>query len=47
MYEVIDGVKEAGWHTATFEPGDLSAGVYIVRMQAGSITDAKQMVLAR
>lgn len=42
-----EGLREAGFHDATFDATGLPTGVYIVRLDAGSITRTRQIVLMR
>jgi photosystem II stability/assembly factor-like uncharacterized protein len=45
--EVINEDKEAGNHTIYLNASDLSSGVYIYRLNAGSYTSARKMMLMK
>jgi len=44
---IVDGYRQAGSHSVTFEPHDLASGVYVYRLSTGSSADAKKMLLTR
>lgn len=44
---LVDGFKEAGYHTIEFDAGSLSSGVYVYKLQAGDFVSVKKMVLAK
>ena len=44
---LAQGEMAAGWHTATLDASRLSAGVYVVRMQAGSFQATQRMTVVR
>ena len=44
---LIDGHLNAGHHTATWDGGDVSSGVYLYRLQAGVFDDTKKMILLK
>jgi Secretion system C-terminal sorting domain len=44
---LVDRQLEPGAYTETFDARDLPAGVYWVRMDAGSFSDSKKMTLLR
>jgi len=43
----VDGWRSAGEHQLTWEAGDLAAGVYFARMQAGGYVGVQKMVLLK
>jgi hypothetical protein len=42
-----NGEQEAGYHETTLDGTGLSSGVYLYRLQAGSFTDTKSLLLIR
>jgi hypothetical protein len=44
---LINGVMSASSHTVTFNASNLASGVYFYRLEAGSTTIAKKMVLLK
>ncbi|HEX3073884.1 MAG TPA: T9SS type A sorting domain-containing protein, partial [Ignavibacteriales bacterium] len=45
--ELVNGEMEKGTHTINFNGKNLSSGVYIYRLQAGSFTESKKMALIK
>jgi hypothetical protein len=45
--QLVNGDMEAGSHSVQFNAAGLSSGVYFCRMQAGSLTDTKRLILAK
>jgi hypothetical protein len=43
----VDGTRRAGRHTARMDVGQLSSGIYIVRLQAGSFSGTQKMMVAQ
>lgn len=39
--------KQAGWHEVTFDASNLSSGLYIYRIQAGSYAETKKLTLIK
>ncbi|WP_457651967.1 T9SS type A sorting domain-containing protein [Rhodocaloribacter sp.] len=44
---LVDGVRPAGRHTATFEAGALPSGLYFYRIEAGTFTGTHTMMLVK
>lgn len=44
---LVDGIKEAGYHSVEFNAAGLASGVYFYKLQAGSFTETKKMMLIR
>jgi hypothetical protein len=44
---LVNEVQQAGNHAISFDASKLTSGVYIYRMQAGSFTQTKKMILLR
>jgi hypothetical protein len=47
METLIDGYKEAGQYTVTFDASHLSTGVYFYRLEAGTYSVVKKMLLLK
>ena len=45
--ELVNGTLETGAHTVNFNGSVLSAGVYFYRLQAGSFTETRKMLLLK
>jgi len=45
IHTLIDGYKSAGTHEITFNAHNMATGIYFYRLQAGSITETKKMLL--
>ena len=45
--ELVNGEKEAGDYSVTFDASGLASGVYLYRMQAGSFVETKKLVLMK
>jgi hypothetical protein len=43
----LQGFRDAGYHEVTFDASDLASGIYFYRIEAGSFTDVKKMVLVK
>ncbi len=44
---LVEGEKEAGFHEAVFDASGLASGVYLYRLQAGSVMRARTLMLLR
>jgi hypothetical protein len=47
VMELVNGSMSAGKHEVTFSGRDLSSGVYIYRLESGSYTESKKMILLK
>jgi parallel beta-helix repeat protein len=45
--QLVNGEVDAGYHQATFDATSLPSGVYFCRLQAGSYTESKKLLLIR
>jgi len=44
---LVDERLEAGSHQVTFDASSLASGMYLYRLQAGSYTESRKMVLLK
>ena len=44
---LLNGIEEAGFHSAKFEGSNLPSGTYIYRLQTGSVVQTKKMLLLK
>jgi hypothetical protein len=44
---LVNGIKEAGTHSVTFDGSKLSSGLYFVRMQAGEFNQVRKLMLVK
>jgi hypothetical protein len=44
---LVDGRMDAGNFETTFDAGGLASGVYLYRLQAGSYTETRKMIVVR
>ena len=44
---LAEGMHSAGVHTVTFDASQLPAGVYFYRLEAGSFSDIRKMLLLK
>jgi lysophospholipase L1-like esterase len=47
IVSLVDGERAAGTHTATWDASGFPGGVYFYRLQAGSYTETKKLLLLR
>ncbi|TKJ40840.1 hypothetical protein CEE37_07715 [candidate division LCP-89 bacterium B3_LCP] len=45
--ELVNGWRDAGIHEVTFSGQGLASGIYLIRMEAGSFSDTRKMVLLK
>ena len=44
---LVDGVQMAGYHTVRWDASDVSAGVYLYRIQTDSFTATRRMIFVK
>ena len=44
---IVDGYRDAGWHSVTFEAEHLASGLYVYRLEAGDFIGHEKMVLVK
>ncbi|MDG5767778.1 T9SS type A sorting domain-containing protein [Balneolales bacterium ANBcel1] len=44
---LVNGIRSAGWHDATFDASALSSGVFIYRIKAGEYVETRQMMFVK
>ncbi len=47
IYDIVDGIFEAGEHQVEFRADNLASGIYIYRLKANNFIDSKKMILIR
>ncbi len=45
--QVVRGPRDAGWHRVSFDAGRLSSGIYLYRINAGSLSLSRKMLVLR
>jgi len=45
--EIFSGMKGPGYHTINWDAGNVSAGMYIIRMDVGSLVEMKKCLLLK
>ncbi len=45
--ELVNGIRQPGYHQVTFEAQNLASGLYIYRIQADNFTAVKKMLLVK
>jgi hypothetical protein len=44
---LVDGEREAGYYSVSWDASGLSSGMYVVRMEAGNFVETRKMMLLR
>jgi hypothetical protein len=44
---LVEGERDAGYHEVPFDGANFPSGVYFYRMQAGSYTETKKLLMIR
>jgi Secretion system C-terminal sorting domain len=44
---LVNGVKEAGYYSATFDASKLSSGIYFAKLQSGDKMQMKKMLMIK
>jgi hypothetical protein len=44
---LVDGQQEAGYQSVTWDPSDVSSGLYFYKLTAGDISETKRMILIK
>ncbi len=44
---LVDGIRGAGYHEVSFDGTGLASGVYVYRLQAGSVSQSRKLILSR
>jgi hypothetical protein len=47
LLTIVEGVRSAGYHTVRFDAGQLSSGLYLYRLSAGTVSIVRKMMLVR
>jgi hypothetical protein len=45
--KLVDGDLPAGWHSVDWDAGSVASGVYFYRLEAGSFTQSRKMILIK
>jgi hypothetical protein len=44
---LVDGWRDAGTHSATFDGSMLASGIYLAKLQAGEVSSVQKLVLMK
>jgi hypothetical protein len=47
VMRLVDGFVEGGTHVVTLDASSLASGIYLYKLQSGSFTDAKKLLLLK
>ena len=47
MAQLVNEVQEAGNHSVVFDASKLTSGIYLYRLQSGSYSSTKKMLLTK
>lgn len=47
VVKLVDGYSDAGFHSVTWQASDYPSGLYLIKMEAGSFSDVRKVMLIR